>query len=319
MAAALDITALRSLTAIVDCGGFHRAAEALHISQSAVSQHVRRLEKTIGRPVVARAGRTTHLTAAGELLVAEARVLLCAHDEALHRLGIAGARDERTLTVGASEHAADRLLPAVTRALAQEFPAVGLRFRIDRGARLHEAVNLGRIDIAIFLGEPGVDGQPVGTLPLAWFAAPGWTLPPHGTPLPVIAIDDPCTIRRQALRTLARHHRTATVTVNAAYLAGVLSAARAGAGVALLADLGPAPDGLRPVSGLPTVDPQPMHVRARAKAPAGLAKAVVTAVGETLGADRAAGADARPPQNQTIDTTPGRGAPSRPFRTIPVD
>jgi hypothetical protein len=32
MAPALDITALRSLTAVVDCGGFHRAAEALHIS-----------------------------------------------------------------------------------------------------------------------------------------------------------------------------------------------------------------------------------------------------------------------------------------------
>jgi DNA-binding transcriptional LysR family regulator len=282
MAAALDITALRSLTAVVDCGGFHRAAEALHISQSAVSQHVRRLEKTIGRPVVARSGRTTRLTAAGELLVAEARLLLSAHDEALHRLGIAGAQNEQTITVGSSEHAADRLLPAVTRTLTQEFPAASVKYRIDRGVRLHEAVNLGRIDIAIFLGEPGVDGQPVGALPLSWFAAPGWVLPPGDAPVPVVAIDDPCTIRRQALRTLADHRRTATVTVNAAYLAGVLSAARAGAGVALLADLGPAPDGLLRVTDLPGVDPQPLHVRARAKAPDGLVSAVASAVSETL-------------------------------------
>ena len=284
MAAELDITALRSLTAVVDFGGFHRAAEALHISQSAVSQHVRRLEKIIGRPIVARAGRTTRLTAEGELLVAEARLLLSAHDEALHRLGIAGVQNEQTITVGASEHAADRLLPAVTRTLAQEFPAAGLRFRIDRGSQLHEAVNLGRIDIAIFLGEPGVDGQPAGTLPLAWFAAPDWILPPHHMPVPVVAIDDPCTIRRQALRTLAKHKRSATVTVNAAYLAGVMSAARAGAGVALLANIGPTPDGLRRVGELPAVDPQPMHVRARAKAPTGLAIAVATAVTETLAA-----------------------------------
>ena len=282
MASALDITALRSLTAVVDCGGFHRAAEALHISQSAVSQHVRRLEKIIGHPVVARAGRTTRLTEHGELLVAEARLLLSAHDEALHRLGVAGALNEQTITVGASEHAADHLLPAVTRTLAQKFPAAGVRFRIDRGVRLHAAVNVGRIDIAIFLGEPGVDGQPVGTLPLAWFAAPGWVLPPHDVPVPVVAIDDPCTLRRQALRTLTEHKRSATVTVDAAYLAGVLHAARAGVGVALLADIGPTPDGLHRVSGLPAVNPQPMHVRARAKAPSGLTAAVARAVGETL-------------------------------------
>jgi len=282
MAAVLDIIALRSLTAVVDCGGFHRAAEALHISQSAVSQHVRRLEKIIGRPIVARAGRTTRLTADGELLVAEARVLLAAHDQALSRLGVAGELDERTITVGASEHAADRLLPAVTRALARDFPSAVVRFRIDRGGKLHEAVNLGRIDVAIFLGEPGVDGQPVGALPLAWFAAPGWELPAADRPVPVVAIDDPCTIRREALRSLALHGRSAVVTVDAAYLAGVLHAARAGVGVALLADLGPAPDGLERLAGLPGVDAHPMHVRGRARISARLTDAVAAAVSAAL-------------------------------------
>ena len=48
----LDIVALRSLLAVADRGGFHRAAEALRISQPAVSQHVRRLENAFGRPLV---------------------------------------------------------------------------------------------------------------------------------------------------------------------------------------------------------------------------------------------------------------------------
>src|ERR1700759_1080584 len=100
MPAALDIPALRSLTAIVDCGGFHRAAESLHISQPTVSQHVRRLEKGIGRPLVVRTGPITPLTAQGELLVAEARSLVAAHDEALHRLGVAGPVVD-TIVVGA--------------------------------------------------------------------------------------------------------------------------------------------------------------------------------------------------------------------------
>ena len=53
----LDITPLRSLIAVADTGGFHRAAAALQLSQSAVSQHIRRLERVLGRPLVEPDGR----------------------------------------------------------------------------------------------------------------------------------------------------------------------------------------------------------------------------------------------------------------------
>lgn len=62
MSAVLDIVALRSFLAIADCGGFHRAAAALHLTQSAVSQHVRKLEKALGRPLVERDGRCSRFT-----------------------------------------------------------------------------------------------------------------------------------------------------------------------------------------------------------------------------------------------------------------
>ncbi|MFD0493202.1 helix-turn-helix domain-containing protein [Streptomyces rhizosphaericus] len=62
MRTVLDIVALRSLIAVADYGGFHRAAGALALSQSTVSQHIRRLEKSLGRPVVERDGRKTRFT-----------------------------------------------------------------------------------------------------------------------------------------------------------------------------------------------------------------------------------------------------------------
>src|SRR5882724_4014787 len=68
MPATLDIGALRSLVAIADSGGFHRASTALRISQSAISQHVRKLEAVLGRPVVERHGRATRFTSDGEAL-----------------------------------------------------------------------------------------------------------------------------------------------------------------------------------------------------------------------------------------------------------
>src|SRR3954447_23711681 len=83
MGAVLDIAPLRSLVAVADCGGFQRAATSLHLSQGAVSQHVRRLEAAVGRPLVERHGRGSRFTVAGELLVAQARRLLDLHDETL--------------------------------------------------------------------------------------------------------------------------------------------------------------------------------------------------------------------------------------------
>ncbi|MEV7623656.1 LysR family transcriptional regulator [Actinoplanes sp. NPDC089786] len=62
----LDIVALRSLVGVADYGGFHRAADVLRVSQSAISPHVRRLEKVVGRPLVERRARHAAFTTDGQ-------------------------------------------------------------------------------------------------------------------------------------------------------------------------------------------------------------------------------------------------------------
>ncbi|GLE52095.1 hypothetical protein ATCCBAA256_16690 [Mycobacterium montefiorense] len=109
MAQVLDIAPLRSLVAVADCGGFHRAAAALHLSQSAVSQHLRKIESVLGEPVVQRCGRGVLFTEIGQRVLRHARTILAAHDAALDDLG---ATEQRVLTVGATEHGADVMLPA---------------------------------------------------------------------------------------------------------------------------------------------------------------------------------------------------------------
>jgi DNA-binding transcriptional LysR family regulator len=58
----LDPAHLRSFLAIVRYGGYHRAAEALHLTQPAVSRHIRRLEEQLGEPLFVRRGRGVELT-----------------------------------------------------------------------------------------------------------------------------------------------------------------------------------------------------------------------------------------------------------------
>lgn len=282
MADVLDIAALRTFTSIADCGGFHRAAAAIGMSQSAVSQHVRRLEKAVGRPLVERAGRVTRFTPSGETLLAEARRILAVHDEALVRLGRTGS-GAGPLVVGSTEHAADCILPAITGVLREHCPSRGVRFRLDRSARLHDGLDRGGIDVAVLIGDTRAgDGVPAGALPLSWFSAPAWRMPAPGTPLPVVVIDHPCPIRRRALDTLADHDLSSAVVVEAAYLAGVMNAIRGGLGVGLLADVGPPPEGLQRRDDLPPVPHEPLHLRTRADAPPWLAGATAGAVRELL-------------------------------------
>ena len=283
MSDVLDIVALRSLAAIADSGGFRRAADSLHLSQSAVSQHIRRLEQACGRQLVQRTGRVAQFTAGGELLVAEARKILAAHDDALERLRVP-ADLEQAFTIGSTEHAAERLLPAVTARLKASFPEHAVRFRIDRGSQLHERLDRGAIDASLFIGE--VRGRGVrraGALPLTWYAAPGWRRyhSAHGA-VPLVVIDEPCTIRRRAFQVLAENQIEASVVCEAGHLAGVLNATRAGVGVALLAHFGAAPEGLERRHDLPAVEAEPLHVRGRSGAPTRLVSSIAEAASEVL-------------------------------------
>lgn len=277
----LDVVALRSFVAVADCGGFHRAAAALHVSQPTVSAHVRRLEGVCGQPLMQRVGRTSRTTPAGDALLAHARRLLAVHDEALQAL-TTDRPDE--LVVGSTEHAADRLLPELTP------DALGtgrVRFRLDRGARLREALDRGELDLALLLGRAQDErSHDAGVLELHWFAAPGWVRP-AGEPLPLVALDDPCALRERALETLARQDQPVVVACEAAYLAGVLAAARAGLGVTLLATMGRVPEGLERRDELPAVDPVPMSLRTRRGLPPAVVERATGSLAGVLAGQRA--------------------------------
>ncbi|MCU1692342.1 MAG: transcriptional regulator, LysR family [Frankiales bacterium] len=278
MTRTLDIGPLRSLVAVADCGGFSRAATSLHLSQGAVSQHVRRLEAAVGRPLLVRQGRGSRFTPDGELLLARARRLLALHDESLLAFGV---ESELALVIGSTEHAAAQLLPGLARLLEHELPDHRVRFRIDRGTPLREGLAAGRLDLALLLGATDDPrAVPVGELELAWYAAPSWS-PPSG-PLPLVAFDDPCALRSRALETLAAHGIASTLSAEAPQLAGVHAVVASGQGVALMATLGHTPSGLTLCADLPRPRPLPLAVWARRGLPDDLTRTVADALRQLL-------------------------------------
>lgn len=276
----LDIAQLRSLVAIADCGGFQRAASALHLSQGAVSHHIRRLEKTLGRPLFERQGRGSRFTADGDQLLQQARRILALHDETLALFDV-GA--EPVITVGSTEHAAAQLLPNLASALAATAPGFRLRFRIDRGTRLREGLANGSLDIALLLqAQDDLRSVPVGDLALRWYSSTAWQLPEAG-PVPLVAFDNPCALRTRALETLARYGMPAVIGAEATQLAGVQAAVGAGLGVALMATLGQTPERLVERTDLPEPEPLTLYVTARQGLAAGTADLAVDALRALLG------------------------------------
>ncbi|NQX06589.1 LysR family transcriptional regulator [Rathayibacter sp. VKM Ac-2856] len=227
----LDIVHLRTLVAIADCGGFGRAAVALHISQPTVSQHVRTLERRLERTFIEKVGRRARFTPAGERLLVQARRILAVHDDALELLD---AASENPLVLGLTEPAAEQLLPRLLETLHRAFDDRPLTFTLDRSTHLAEAVARGVVDLAVILGVGGdLPGRQVATLPLDWYSTPGWQ-PPEGAPIPLVAYSEPCGMRQRALQQLGAFGHEVRVVAESAGLEGVIAAARAGVGVAVL-------------------------------------------------------------------------------------
>src|ERR1700732_3268107 len=71
----MEFELLRSFVAVVECGGFHRAAEQLNLTQSTVSQQIKRLELETKKPLFRRTTRTVARTDDGESWLGDARRL----------------------------------------------------------------------------------------------------------------------------------------------------------------------------------------------------------------------------------------------------
>jgi DNA-binding transcriptional LysR family regulator len=282
MAQALDIAPLRSLVAVADCGGFHRAAAALHLSQSAVSQHLRKVETVIGQPVVERSGRGVVFTEAGHKVLRHARAILAAHDAALDDLG---ATEQALLTIGATEHGADVMLAGLTGALRERLPDRRVRFRLDRNVSLADSIERGLVDVAVMLDAAGLDrANASGLVRLQWISARTLAASTRD-PLPLVIFSEPCTLREPAFSILEKSHIAYEIAAECGDLSGLYAAVRSGLGVALLPKIGKLPDGLCPAEGLPAANCGSILVRGRAGTDPDVLGIVDAAVRDVLAAE----------------------------------
>lgn len=120
---------LRYFVAVAEHQNFTRAAEALYISQPALSKQIRMLENQLRTTLFVRTSRSVELTHAGESLLPHAAALLRMWDAAQGDLTAATATQNAMLVVGFSTGIGRGLLPVVRARLAEQVPDVLLRMR----------------------------------------------------------------------------------------------------------------------------------------------------------------------------------------------
>ena len=109
---ALDPAALECLAALADAGSFERAAQRLAITQSAVSQRLRRLATGLGRLLVLRS-RPLRLTEPGKVLLRYARQMQAMRADLARELDAGLLQDERLPIAVSADSLATWVLPAL--------------------------------------------------------------------------------------------------------------------------------------------------------------------------------------------------------------
>ncbi|MCK9907842.1 LysR family transcriptional regulator [Microbacteriaceae bacterium K1510] len=153
-----DLLDLRAFLTVLDTGGFHKAAEALNLSQPALSRRIQAFEQAIGAPVLERTTRHVAATTVGRSLEPLARRLLDEFEESLLALTGVGDRQSGQITLACVPTAAFYFLPRAIERFNVQFPRI--RFRIlDLSANeALESVARGEVEFGInFMGNSHPD------------------------------------------------------------------------------------------------------------------------------------------------------------------
>jgi DNA-binding transcriptional LysR family regulator len=148
----VDTQFLRTFVTVVDNGSMAAAARLLNITPAAVAQQIHSLERQVGAPLIARAGRTVSVTEAGTRILERARAML--RDVADLR---AVATDDGTsgeLRLGAGTTALTGILPDILMRTVARFPQISVFIKPGYSVDLHRAVESGELDAAIVLEAP---------------------------------------------------------------------------------------------------------------------------------------------------------------------
>lgn len=232
----LDLELLRSFVAVVEAGGFTRASERVHRTQSTVSQQIKRLEEDVGQVLLHRDGKEVRPTEAGERLLSYARRLLTLAEEARDVLGQPDG--EGAIRLGIPEDFAAYRLAKLLGTFSRSHPSLRLDVRADQSKNLARDLDRGELDLALFKREAGAKGA-IAVWPerVHWVTSKSHPIDVNAPSLPLIGFPTGCLYRAGAIHALESAGRAWHMSYSSSSLAGIQAAVAAGMGLSILSEM----------------------------------------------------------------------------------
>lgn len=229
----LDIELLRSFVSVVESGGFTRAGERVHRTQSTVSQQIKRLEDDFGRVLLNRNGKTVTPTEDGERLLSYARRILSLAEEA--RDVLARPTTEGAVRLGIPEDFAAYRLTELLARFARSRPGLRLDVRADQSTYLRRDLERGDIDLALLKRDAGEKGG-IAVWPerVHWVISKKNPIDVKAQSLPLVFFAIGCLYRTRAIHAIESAGRNWHMAYTSSSLSGIQAAVAAGLGLSIL-------------------------------------------------------------------------------------
>jgi DNA-binding transcriptional LysR family regulator len=149
---------LRLLVEVIDRGGFSRAAEALGLSQPAISHQMRALSTSVGLPLLEVVGRRVRLTQAGTLVYEHAKRILAEFEDAGAALDELRGLRRGTIRMAGDTTVGIYVLPDLLGAFRHEYPSIEVRLGVDNRQGVYDRLVAGEVDFVV-VGRPWVNAS----------------------------------------------------------------------------------------------------------------------------------------------------------------
>jgi DNA-binding transcriptional LysR family regulator len=155
----MEIHQLRTFVAVAREGSITRASELLHLSQPAVSAHIKAIEDTLGLTLFERTARGMSLTSDGQRILAKAEQTLGAHQELMEEAARVKGRLTGKLRLGAGSNSNKEAIGHLLTVLSERFPEVEVALEHGSSLEILTAIRNGSLDAGYYneAGEPDTE------------------------------------------------------------------------------------------------------------------------------------------------------------------
>ena len=241
----LDLDLLRCFVTVVESGGFTRASKRLHLTQSAITLKIKRLEDLLEHRLFSLTTTPLKLSPEGEVVLGYASRLLELNREMIRR--VAKPAEIEILRLGIVEHFGYHFLPVWLSEFKRDSPNVRLVTDMGMTAELLKGLEEERFDLVIASAGYTAMAQYKMASTLyeqhlqketpVWVQAENSKIDPRQDPLPLVMFGSRCRFRPMGLQALRNAGRSWEIVFDGASLPSVQTAIQADLGLSVLAPI----------------------------------------------------------------------------------